>query len=114
LNKGQLVEEIAGRTGIAPRDVAQVVDAFLEIVKRTVVRGDKVVLSGFGTFHRRSRARRVARDIGAGRRLVVPATTVPAFRPGKPFREAVARRRGQPRARTRKAPARVARRLDNK
>jgi DNA-binding protein HU-beta len=93
VNKSQLVEEIATRTKLPARDVANVVDTFIAIVTRAVVRGEKVVLSGFGTFHRRTRARRMARDIWAGKPLKVPATNVPEFKPGKPFREAVARRR---------------------
>jgi DNA-binding protein HU-beta len=93
MNKSQLVEEIAARTKLPARDVAKVVDMFIAIVTRAVVRGEKVVLSGFGTFHRRTRARRTARDIWADKPLKVPATNVPAFKPGKPFREGVARRR---------------------
>jgi DNA-binding protein HU-beta len=93
VNKSQLVEEIAGRTKLAPTDVAAVIDAFIDSVKRHLVRGDKVVLSGFGTFHRRARAKRTARNIWAEQPMTVRATNVPAFRPGKPFKEAVARRR---------------------
>jgi DNA-binding protein HU-beta len=93
MNKSQLVEEIASRTKLPARDVASVIDAFIAIVTRSVVRGEKVVLSGFGTFQRRARARRVARDIWADKPVKVPATNVPGFRPGKAFREAVARRR---------------------
>ena len=93
MNKSQLVEHIASRTKVPARDVAAVVDAFIETVTRAVVRGEKVVLSGFGTFHRRTRARRTARDIWADKPIRVPATNVPGFKPGKPFRESVARRR---------------------
>jgi DNA-binding protein HU-beta len=101
VNKTQLVEQISSRTGVPPAQVAAVVEAFMDVVRRAVVQGEKVVLSGFGTFHRRSRAARVARDIWAGQPLVVRPRNVPAFRPGKPFREAVARRRvGAPRGRS--------------
>ena len=93
LNKRELVEEIAGRTKLPAAEVARVVDSFIQVVTRAVVRGEKVVLSGFGTFHRRARARRMARDIRAGQPIRVPATNLPAFRPGRPFLEAVARRR---------------------
>jgi DNA-binding protein HU-beta len=93
MNKSELVEDIAARTKVATGDVAVVVDAFMESVTRSVVRGEKVVLSGFGTFHRQSRARRTARNIWADRAIRVPARNVPAFRPGQPFRDAVARRR---------------------
>jgi DNA-binding protein HU-beta len=93
VNKSQLVEEIARRTKLPARDVANVVDSLTAIIQRSVVRGEKVVLSGFGTFHRRSRARRTARDIWADKPMRVPATNVPAFKAGKPFRDAVSRRR---------------------
>ena len=93
MNKSQLVEEIAGKTKLPAAEVARVVDEFMATVSRSVVRGEKVVLSGFGTFFRRARARRVARDIWAEEALVVKATNVPSFKAGKPFREAVARRR---------------------
>jgi DNA-binding protein HU-beta len=96
MNKSQLVETIAERTRLPSQDVAAVVDAFIETVRRAVIQGEKVVLSGFGTFHRRSRARRTARNIWAGQPMAVKPTSVPAFRPGKPFKEAVARRRRAP------------------
>jgi DNA-binding protein HU-beta len=93
VNKSELVAEIASRTELPPPDVALVIESFIETVKRTVVRDGKVVLSGFGTFHRQPRAARVARDIWADQPVRVPARAVPAFKPGRPFREAVARRR---------------------
>jgi len=93
MNKTQLVEAIAQRTKRPVGDVAAVVDAFIDIVRRNVVRGDKVVLSGFGTFHRQARGRRTARNLWTDQPMAVKPTNVPAFRPGKPFREAVARRR---------------------
>ena len=93
MNKSELVAQVSSRTKLPAAEVSAVLDAVLDIVKRTVVRGDKVVLSGFGTFHRRARARRTARDIWAGHAITVKPTNVPAFRPGKPFKEAVARRR---------------------
>jgi DNA-binding protein HU-beta len=93
MNKTDLVEEIARKTRMTTGDVAQIVDAFMDTVTRSVVRGEKVVLSGFGTFQRQARARRTARNILADKPLRVPARNVPAFRPGKPFRDAVARRR---------------------
>jgi DNA-binding protein HU-beta len=93
VNKSQLVEDVAGRTKLPVGEVARVVDALIETIRRTVSRGDKVVLSGFGTFFRQARARRMARNIWADRPVRVPPRNVPAFRPGKPFRESVARRR---------------------
>jgi len=93
VNKSQLVEDVAARTKLPVGEVGRVVDALIETIRRSVSRGDKVVLSGFGTFFRQARARRTARNIWADRPVRVPAKNVPAFRPGKPFKEAVARRR---------------------
>jgi DNA-binding protein HU-beta len=93
MNKRELVAEISARTKLPASEVAEVVDTFIESVSKSVARGEKVVLSGFGTFFRRTRARRVARNIWAGEELPLPAANVPTFRPGKTFREAVARRR---------------------
>jgi DNA-binding protein HU-beta len=93
VNKTELVERIAGRTKVESRDVALVLDAFIDVVTRSVVRGEKVVLSGFGTFHRQARARRTARNMWTDRPVRVPPRNVPAFRPGKPFKDAVVRRR---------------------
>ena len=97
MNKRELVLEIAGRTGMEPEAVVGVVDALVDTVAATVAGGERVVIQGFGTFVRQPRARRVARDINTDRRLVVPATHVPVFRAGKPFRDLVAsprKRRG--------------------
>jgi DNA-binding protein HU-beta len=93
MNKRELVADVAGRTGYEPGAVAEIVDATIASIVRTVSGGEKVVLQGFGSFVRQPRARRVARDIGAGTKVSVPATHVPAFRPGSPFREAVVARR---------------------
>jgi DNA-binding protein HU-beta len=93
VNKRELVEEIARVSRVETDVVARVVNAFMQVVTRAVVRGEKVVLSGFGTFQRRSRARRTARNIPANEPLPLAATNAPSFRPGKPFKEAVARRR---------------------
>jgi DNA-binding protein HU-beta len=93
MNKRELVNDVAVRLGRDPSEVAEIVDAVVDTIVRTVATGDRVVIQGFGTFLRRARARRVARDINADRKLVVPATHVPVFHPGKPVREIVARRR---------------------
>ena len=92
MNKRQLVEEIAGVLQREPEEVGDVVQSFIDVVRSRVAAGDKVVLQGFGTFTRQTRARRTGRDIGAGEPVAIPPTTVPVFRPGKPFRELVAQR----------------------
>ena len=93
MNKQELVDEIARRTGIQESDVSRVLEATMESVRNTVARGQKVTLSGFGTFERVRRAPRVGRNPRTGVEVPIPATTVPSFHPGKTFREAVLPRR---------------------
>jgi DNA-binding protein HU-beta len=93
VNKREVVEKVAQRTRLPVATVAEVVEAFLDVVKRSVVRGEKVVLSGFGTFHRQSRARRTARNLWTDKPMRLPPTNVASFRPGKPLKDAVARKR---------------------
>ncbi len=90
MNKGDLVAEVSEVAGISRRAAADAVDATLEAIARAVARGDKVVLSGFGSFEKRLRAPRTARNPQTGEAVKVPATSVAVFRPGQDFKEAVA------------------------
>jgi DNA-binding protein HU-beta len=89
MNKSQLVDALAERLGDR-RTAATAVDAVLQIVVDTVRAGDSVSLAGFGVFESRARAARTGRNPRTGEAVGVPATTVPAFRPGTGFRNAVA------------------------
>jgi DNA-binding protein HU-beta len=88
MNKSQLVDALADRLGDR-RTAATAVDALLQIVVDTVRSGDSVSLAGFGVFESRARAARTGRNPRTGEAVDVPATTVPAFRPGTGFRNAV-------------------------
>src|SRR6186713_2577032 len=89
MNKSQLVDALADRLGDR-KTAATTVDALLQIVVDTVRSGDSVSLAGFGVFESRARAARTGRNPRTGETVAVPATTVPAFRPGTGFRNAVA------------------------
>ena len=89
MNKSQLVDALADRLGDR-KIAATAVDALLQIVVDTVRSGDAVSLAGFGVFESRARAARTGRNPRTGETVAVPATTVPAFRPGTGFRTAVA------------------------
>jgi DNA-binding protein HU-beta len=106
VNKRALVSEVAKRTDMAKASVARVVDAAIESIKSTVARGQRVTLSGFGTFERRKRAPRIGRNPHTGEAVKIPATNTAMFRPGGEFREAVlgraARKRAAKPRRTRK------------
>jgi DNA-binding protein HU-beta len=89
MNKSELVDALAERLGDR-RAAATAVDSLLQIVVDTVRSGEAVSLAGFGVFESRARAARTGRNPRTGESVDVPATTVPAFRPGTGFRQAVA------------------------
>lgn len=90
MNKGGLVAEVSRRTGMSKADAGRAIDAMIDSVRESVVAGERVTLADFGTFERRHRNERIARN---PRRpaipIVVPARDLPAFTPGKEFREQV-------------------------
>ena len=88
LNKSDLVATVSLETGFSKRVTADAIDAILEAVRRTVARGERVSLPGFGTFEKRLRAPRTARNPRTGERVPVPAMHVPVFRPGRDFKDA--------------------------
>ena len=96
MNKREMVERIVERTDFPLTVVAEIVDTFIDETSAAVIAGDRVTLSGFGTFYRQARAQRTARNIWTGEAVTVRARELPAFRPGKPFRDEVARRRRKP------------------
>lgn len=96
MNKQDLVSDIVRRTNIQPRDVTLVLEMALDRIRDTVARGQRVTISGFGSFERVRRAPRLGRNPHTGEPVPIPATYVAAFRPGNEFREAVLPRRRRP------------------
>jgi DNA-binding protein HU-beta len=104
VNKASLVSEVVKRTDIARSDASRVVDTAMQIIREQVIRGQRVVLSGFGTFERVRRNARTGRNPHTREAVSIPARNAPVFKPGAGFREAVAApRRRRPAA---KRPAR--------
>jgi DNA-binding protein HU-beta len=89
MNKSELVDYIANKTGLTKKDATNAVNAFIEAVVDTVKGGGAVTLTNFGTFVGVARAATVKRNPKTGAPVNVPAKTVPRFRPGKAFKEAV-------------------------
>ncbi len=89
MNKEELVQEIAKKSNVTQKEAAEVLAALVETIQKTVSKGKKVTLVGFGTFESRKRAARIGRNPQTGKELKIPATTVPAFSAGKRFKEVV-------------------------
>lgn len=89
MRKADIVARIAQQTGTEKAVVMTVVEAFMESVKEAMIAGNEVFLRGFGSFIIKQRAEKVARNISENTTIVIPAHSVPAFRPAKTFLNAV-------------------------
>ena len=86
MTKADLVEMVAEKTGLTRTDVAVVVDAFLESIKKTMEEGNNIEIRGFGTFKIKPRKARKARNPRTGEEVPVPDRKVPVFRPSSEFK----------------------------
>ena len=94
VNKSGLVAEVSKRTGLSKADVGRAIDASIDAIRVTVIKGERVTLADFGTFERKRRNKRVARNPRKPETaIVVPARDVPAFTAGKGFKEQMAAKR---------------------
>ena len=90
MNRAELVEHVAKATGQPKSEVTRTLSALIHSVTAALSKGDKVTLVGFGTFERRNRnARETNNPQKPGEKIKVPAKRVPAFAPGKEFKERV-------------------------
>ena len=95
MNKTELIEKVAKKTGMTLKDAKMVVDAiFSTVPKEGIIAGElnagrKVQITGFGTFQIRKRKKREGRNPQTGAPIQIPAAKVPKFTPGKALKEAV-------------------------
>ena len=88
-NKAQLIEKVAEKTGLTKKDPTTAVDAVFGSIQDFLANGEKVQLIGFGNFEVRNRAARKGRNPQTGAEIQIPASKVPAFKPGKALKDAV-------------------------
>jgi DNA-binding protein HU-beta len=96
VNKAQLVEAIADKVG-GRQQAAEAVDAVLDAIVRATVAGDRVSVTGFGSFEKVDRPARYARNPQTGERVRVKKTSVPRFRAGQGFKDLVSGTKKLPR-----------------
>ncbi len=89
MNKEELVAEISKKSKVSQKEANAVLSALIETVEKTVAKGKKVTLVGFGTLEPRKRAARNGRNPQTGKAIKIAAKTVPAFSAGKKFKEIV-------------------------
>ncbi|MFD2472444.1 HU family DNA-binding protein [Amycolatopsis silviterrae] len=96
-NKAQLIEALSERIG-DKKAAAEAVDGLVDIIIRTVHKGEKVTITGFGVFEKRARAARTARNPRTGEAVRVKKTNVPAFRAGTTFKDVISGSKKLPKA----------------
>lgn len=96
MNKAQLVEAIADKVG-GRQQAADAVDHVLDAIVRAVVAGERVSVTGFGSFEKVDRPARYARNPQTGERVRVKKTSVPRFRAGQGFKDLVSGSKKLPR-----------------
>ncbi|AHD07633.1 HU family DNA-binding protein [Paenibacillus larvae] len=89
MNKVDLINNIATKSGLTKKDVETVLNGFLGEVTEALSSGDKVQLIGFGTFETRVRSERTGRNPQTGKTITIPESKVPAFKAGNKLKEAV-------------------------
>lgn len=91
MNKVELVAAVAEKANLSKKDAEKAVAAVLDSVVAAVAKGEAVQLVGFGTFEARKRDARVGLNPQTKEKITIAATTVPAFKAGKAFKDAVAK-----------------------
>ncbi|HEY6018979.1 MAG TPA: HU family DNA-binding protein [Candidatus Paceibacterota bacterium] len=89
MNRQELIEALATKTGNTKADADRCIAALLEIVTATLKKGDNLALVGFGTFEVRKRAARAGRNPATGEAIKIKAAKVPAFKAGATLKAAV-------------------------
>ena len=90
MNKADLTNRVAEKTGLSKKDAEKAITATLASVKEARAGGERVALSGFGTFEVKMRNKRVARNPLTKQEMVLPAVKQPAFRAGAAFKQQIA------------------------
>src|SRR3982751_6004233 len=96
-NKAQLIEALSERLG-DKKVGGEAVNGLVDIIIRTVNKGEKVNITGFGVFEKRARAARTARNPRTGEAVRVKKTNVPAFRAGTTFKDVISGAKKLPKA----------------
>jgi DNA-binding protein HU-beta len=85
MNKEQLIDKLAGEVKVTKVTAKAAIDCFMDVVKKTLKKGDKVGLVGFGTFSVSKRKARKGRNPQTGKEINIPAKKVVKFKAGKEF-----------------------------
>ena len=89
MNKGDLVRVIADAAGVTNARATDTLNAVLDSIRKSLKKGERVTLIGFGTYSTSKRARRAGRNPATGAKITIPAKTLVKFKAGKELTDAV-------------------------
>lgn len=93
MNKNELIAELADKTELTKAKAAEAVDAFIEVISKSLTKGKEVRLVGFGTFTTVKRKATEGRNPRTGAVIKIAASTQPKFKPGKALKDVVNKRK---------------------
>ena len=91
MNKTELIAIASECAGLTKKDTERVLNAAIDAITASLVKGEKVQLSGFGTFETKEREARIGRNPHTKESIEIPATRVPAFKASKALKDSVAK-----------------------
>ena len=91
MNKTELIASVAQSAGLTRKDTDRVISAAIDAITAALVQGEKVQISGFGTFDTKEREARVGRNPHTREAIEIPATRVPGFKPSKALKDTVSK-----------------------
>ena len=89
MNKTELISAMAERSGLSKKDTEKTIDAVFAAMGDVLASGDKLQMSGFGTFETKERAARTGHNPRTGEEIPIAAATIPVFKPGKALKDKV-------------------------
>ncbi len=89
MNKNELINSLSEETTFSKKDVVRVLDSLIRIIERTLRKGEKVSITGFGTYWVSHRPARRGINPATKERIDLPEVSVPRFKPGKHLRELI-------------------------
>ena len=89
MTKKDLIAVVSKKANLTNKAAKDAVQAFITSIRDSLKRGDKVVITGFGTFSVRNRVERVGRNPKTGEKITISSRKAPGFTPGKTLKRAV-------------------------
>jgi len=91
MNKTELINAVAERSGVTKKDTEKVINAAIDAITAALAEGDKIQLTGFGSFEVKERAARTGRNPRTGEATEIAASRVPVFKAGKALKDSVSK-----------------------